>query len=212
MRINMSEQAAITTFDAESGFSLISKKVLYKGFFQLDEYTFKHKLFQGGWSGEVRREVFERGHAVVVIPYDPIRDEIVLIEQIRVPALATTKSIWLLELVAGIIEPGELPEKVAERELAEEAGLSLLGLTFINSYLVSPGGTTERFHLFLGQVDATKAAGIHGLEHENEDIRVHVVSREQAYKWVNNGRIDNAATVLGIQWLMLNYQQIRDSL
>ncbi|AZG34903.1 MULTISPECIES: ADP-ribose diphosphatase [Shewanella] len=208
----MSEQAAITTFDAESGFSLISKKVLYKGFFQLDEYTFKHKLFKGGWSGEVRREVFERGHAVVVIPYDPIRDEIVLIEQIRVPALATTKSIWLLELVAGIIEPGELPEKVAERELAEEAGLSLLGLTFINSYLVSPGGTTERFHLFLGQVDATKAAGIHGLEHENEDIRVHVVSREQAYKWVNNGRIDNAATVLGIQWLMLNYQQIRDSL
>ncbi|MGK0410641.1 MAG: ADP-ribose pyrophosphatase [Shewanella psychromarinicola] len=212
MRINMSEQAAITTFDAESGFSLISKKVLYKGFFQLDEYTFKHKLFKGGWSGEVRREVFERGHAVVVIPYDPIRDEIVLIEQIRVPALATTKSIWLLELVAGIIEPGELPEKVAERELAEEAGLSLLGLTFINSYLVSPGGTTERFHLFWGQVDATKAAGIHGLEHENEDIRVHVVSREQAYKWVNNGRIDNAATVLGIQWLMLNYQQIRDSL
>ncbi|MEH6463494.1 MAG: ADP-ribose diphosphatase [Shewanella psychromarinicola] len=208
----MSEQAAITTFDAESGFSLISKKVLYKGFFQLDEYTFKHKLFKGGWSGEVRREVFERGHAVVVIPYDPIRDEIVLIEQIRVPALATTKSIWLLELVAGIIEPGELPEKVAERELAEEAGLSLLGLTFINSYLVSPGGTTERFHLFLGQVDATKAAGIHGLEHENEDIRVHVVSRDQAYKWVNNGRIDNAATVLGIQWLMLNYQQIRDSL
>ncbi|PKG79898.1 ADP-ribose diphosphatase [Shewanella sp. Actino-trap-3] len=208
----MSEQAAITTFDAESGFSLISKKVLYKGFFQLDEYTFKHKLFKGGWSGEVRREVFERGHAVVVIPYDPIRDEIVLIEQIRVPALATTKSIWLLELVAGIIEPGELPEKVAERELAEEAGLSLLGLTFINSYLVSPGGTTERFHLFLGQVDATKAAGIHGLEHENEDIRVHVVSREQAYQWVNNGRIDNAATVLGIQWLMLNYQQIRDSL
>ncbi|WP_435806542.1 ADP-ribose diphosphatase [Shewanella psychromarinicola] len=208
----MSEQAAITTFDAESGFSLISKKVLYKGFFQLDEYTFKHKLFKGGWSGEVRREVFERGHAVVVIPYDPIRDEIVLIEQIRVPALATTKSIWLLELVAGIIEPGELPEKVAERELAEEAGLSLLGLTFINSYLVSPGGTTERFHLFWGQVDATKAAGIHGLEHENEDIRVHVVSREQAYKWVNNGRIDNAATVLGIQWLMLNYQQIRDSL
>jgi ADP-ribose pyrophosphatase len=208
----MSEQAAITTFDAESGFSLISKKVLYKGFFQLDEYTFKHKLFKGGWSGEVRREVFERGHAVVVIPYDPIHDEIVLIEQIRVPALATTKSIWLLELVAGIIEPGELPEKVAERELAEEAGLSLLGLTFINSYLVSPGGTTERFHLFWGQVDATKAAGIHGLEHENEDIRVHVVSREQAYKWVNNGRIDNAATVLGIQWLMLNYQQIRDSL
>ncbi|AZG74650.1 ADP-ribose diphosphatase [Shewanella livingstonensis] len=208
----MSEQPVITTFDAESGFSLISKKVLYKGFFQLDEYTFKHKLFKGGWSGEVTREVFERGNAVVVLPYDPVRDEMVLIEQIRVPALATTKSIWLLELVAGMIEPGELPEQVAERELAEEAGLSLLGLTPINSYLVSPGGTTERFHLFWGHVDTTKASGIHGLEHENEDIRVHVVSREQAYEWVNNGRIDNASTVLGIQWLMLNYQKIRDAL
>ncbi|MFT6125122.1 MAG: ADP-ribose pyrophosphatase [Shewanella sp.] len=208
----MSEQSVLTTFDAESGFSLISKKVLYKGFFQLDEYTFKHKLFKGGWSGEITREVFERGNAVVVLPYDPVRDEIVLIEQIRVPALVTTKSIWLLELVAGMIEPGECPEQVAERELAEEAGLSLLGLTRINSYLVSPGGTSERFHLFWGQVDTTKAGGIHGLEHENEDIRVHVVSREQAYEWINNGRIDNASTVLGIQWLMLNYQQIRDAL
>ena len=187
----MSEQPEITTFDVESGFSLISKKVLYKGFFQLDEYTFKHKLFKGGWSGEVTREVFERGHAVVVLPY---------------------KSIWLLELVAGMIEPGEFPEQVAERELAEEAGLSLLGLTPINSYLVSPGGTSERFHLFWGHVDTTNAGGIHGLEHEHEDIRVHVVSREQAYEWINNGRIDNASTVLGIQWLMLNYQQIRDAL
>ena len=208
----MSEKQTLTTFDANSDFSLISKKVLYKGFFQLDEYTFKHKLFKGGWSGEVTREVFERGHAVVVVPYDPVRDEVILIEQIRVPALVTTKSIWLLELVAGMIAPGELPEQVAERELAEETGLNSLGLTYVNSYLSSPGGTTERFYLFWGRVDTTYAGGIHGLDYENEDIRVHVVSRQQAYEWVNNGRIDNAATVLGIQWLMLNYQQIRDAL
>ncbi|MCT8987732.1 ADP-ribose diphosphatase [Shewanella phaeophyticola] len=208
----MSDSANLSFFDADSDFKLLSKKVLYQGFFRLDEYTFKHKLFKGGWSGEVTREVFERGSAVVVLPYDPIRDEVVLIEQIRVPALASTKSIWLLELVAGMIEPGESPEQVATRELAEEAGLSLQSLTPINSYLVSPGGTTERFFLFWGQVDATQASGIHGLDHENEDIRVHVVSRQQAYDWVNSGRIDNASTVLGIQWLMLNYQTIRDTL
>ncbi|GGB46962.1 ADP-ribose diphosphatase [Shewanella inventionis] len=206
----MSNNLQVSAFDASSDFELISKKVLYKGFFQLDEYTFKHKLFKGGWSGVVTREVFERGSAVVVLPYDPIRDEVVLIEQIRVPALATTKSIWLLELVAGMIEPGESPEQVATRELAEEAGLTLQSLTPINSYLVSPGGTTERFYLFWGHVDATKASGVHGLDHENEDIRVHVVSRQQAYDWVNDGRIDNASTVLGIQWLMLNYQTIRE--
>ncbi|WP_445776732.1 ADP-ribose diphosphatase [Shewanella sp.] len=208
----MPEHLNTPTFNADSDFELIAKKVLYKGFFQLDEYTFKHKLFNGGWSGEVTREVFERGSAVVVLPYDPVRDEVVLIEQIRVPALATTKSIWLLELVAGMIEPGESPEQVATRELAEEAGLSIQSLTPINSYLVSPGGTTERFYLFWGHVDATKASGVHGLDHENEDIRVHVVSRQQAYEWVNDGRIDNASTVLGIQWLMLNYQKIRDTL
>ncbi|WP_418358124.1 MULTISPECIES: ADP-ribose diphosphatase [Shewanella] len=208
----MPEHLNTPSFNADSDFELIAKKVLYKGFFQLDEYTFKHKLFNGGWSGEVTREVFERGSAVVVLPYDPVRDEVVLIEQIRVPALATTKSIWLLELVAGMIEPGESPEQVATRELAEEAGLSIQSLTPINSYLVSPGGTTERFYLFWGHVDATKASGVHGLDHENEDIRVHVVSRQQAYEWVNDGRIDNASTVLGIQWLMLNYQKIRDTL
>ncbi|WP_445778302.1 ADP-ribose diphosphatase [Shewanella sp.] len=208
----MPEHLNTPSFNADSDFELIAKKVLYKGFFQLDEYTFKHKLFNGGWSGEVTREVFERGSAVVVLPYDPVRDEVVLIEQIRVPALATTKSIWLLELVAGMIDPGESPEQVATRELAEEAGLSIQSLTPINSYLVSPGGTTERFYLFWGHVDATKASGVHGLDHENEDIRVHVVSRQQAYEWVNDGRIDNASTVLGIQWLMLNYQKIRDTL
>ncbi|GGP78166.1 ADP-ribose diphosphatase [Shewanella ulleungensis] len=208
----MSDHPSTSTFNADSDFELIAKKVLYKGFFQLDEYTFKHKLFKGGWSGEVTREVFERGNAVVVLPYDPIRDEVVLIEQIRLPALATTKSIWLLELVAGMIEPGESPEQVATRELAEEAGLTLQSLTPINSYLVSPGGTTERFYLFWGHVDATKASGVHGLDHEDEDIRVHVVSRQQAYDWVNDGRIDNASTVLGIQWLMLNYQMIRNTL
>ncbi|UCX05986.1 ADP-ribose diphosphatase [Shewanella glacialimarina] len=197
-------------FDADNDFELLSKRVLYQGFFRLDEYRFKHKLFAGGWSGEVTREVFERGNAVVVLPYDPIRDQVVLIEQLRVPALVTTKSIWLLELVAGMIEPGEKPEQVATRELFEESGLVASHIDYINSYLVSPGGTSERFYMYLGRVDASQANGIHGLDSENEDIKVHVVSREQAYDWVKSGRIDNASTVLGIQWLMLNYQQYQN--
>ncbi|QIR16082.1 ADP-ribose diphosphatase [Shewanella aestuarii] len=185
----------------------MSKTDLYQGFFKLEQYKFKHKLFAGGWSDVITREVFERGNAVVVLPYDPIQDQVVLIEQVRAPALASTNSIWLLELVAGMVEPGESHEQVAKRELMEEAGLDCRAMDYINSYLVSPGGTSERFYLYVGLVDASKASGLHGLDHENEDIKVHVVSREQAYQWVQSGVIDNASTVLGIQWLMLNYQQ-----
>ncbi|MGZ9897129.1 ADP-ribose diphosphatase [Shewanella gaetbuli] len=203
----MNKSDNTTTFNADDDFELLSKRVLYKGFFRLDEYRFKHKLFAGGWSNEITREVFERGHAVVVLPYDPKLDQVVLIEQLRAPALATTKSIWLLELVAGMIEPGESPEYVAQRELFEESGLEASAIQYINSYLVSPGGTTERFYLYCATVDASQAKGLHGLESEDEDIQVHVVSREQAYQWVLSGRIDNASTVLGLQWLMLNYQQ-----
>ena len=207
----MKDNKTTEGFTADDDFELLSKRVLYKGFFRLDEYRFKHRLFAGGWSGEIIREVFERGHAVVVLPYDPILDKVVLIEQLRVPALATTKSIWLLELVAGMIEPGESPEQVASRELFEEAGLTASHIDYINSYLVSPGGTSERFYLYIGRVDASQAKGLHGLDSEDEDIKVHVVSRVQAYEWVQSGRIDNASTVLGIQWLMLNYQQYQSA-
>ncbi len=188
---------------------LISKRNLYKGFFELVEYRFRHRLFNGGWSGEIRREVFERGNAGVVLPYDPIRDEIVLIEQIRIPAVESSKTPWLLEAVAGMVEPGESTEDVVRREAIEEAGLTLKRCDKMLSYLSSPGGTTERMDVYVGEVDSSQAEGIHGLASENEDIRVHVVSREQGYRWVESGVIDNAATVIAIQWLELHYPQLK---
>ncbi len=187
---------------------IISKKPLYQGFFSMEAYTFKHKLFAGGWSEPVTREVFERGEAVVVLPYDPVTDSVVLIEQIRIPAYQSSTSPWLLELVAGMIDKGYSAEEVAHKELMEEAGVTAEKLTRVNSYLASPGGTTERFHFYWAKVDASQAKGIHGLDTENEDIRVHVVSRELAYQQVVNGEIDNASTVIGLQWLQLNYQSL----
>lgn len=174
----------------------------------MDEYTFKHKLFAGGWSKPVTREVFERGHAVVVLPYDAKQDKVVLIEQVRFPALATAKSPWLLELVAGMIAPAETPLDVAHRELMEETGLMAKQIHSVNSYLASPGGSTERFYFYWADVDSNDARGLHGLAEEHEDIRLHVMSREQAYERVVAGEIDNASTVIGLQWLQLNYQQL----
>ncbi|MCT0089228.1 ADP-ribose diphosphatase [Proteus mirabilis] len=188
---------------------LISKKTLYKGFFRMNEYRFKHRLFKGGWSAEVKREVFERGHAGVLLAYDPKRDEVVLIEQIRIPAYETSQTPWLLEVIAGMVEEGESPEEVVRREATEEAGITIGRCKPIVSYLSSPGGTSERMYVYVGEVDATTATGIHGLACENEDIRVHVVSREQAYQWVEEGIIDNAASVIALQWLQLHHVTLR---
>ncbi len=187
----------------------ISKKTRYKGFFRMNEYRFKHRLFKGGWSAEVKREVFERGHAGVLLAYDPKRDEVVLIEQIRIPAYETSQTPWLLEVIAGMVEEGESPEEVVRREATEEAGITIGRCKPIVSYLSSPGGTSERMYVYVGEVDATTATGIHGLACENEDIRVHVVSREQAYQWVEEGIIDNAASVIALQWLQLHHVTLR---
>ncbi|MTD38494.1 ADP-ribose diphosphatase [Erwinia sp. CPCC 100877] len=188
---------------------IIARETVYSGFFSLKRYRFRHRLFNGGMSEEIKREIFERGHAVVLLPYDPVRDEVVLIEQIRIAAYDTSDSPWLLELVAGMIEEGESHEEVARREAQEEAALNVGQVRPVISYLASPGGTSERLSVLVGEVDASTAKGVHGLAEENEDIRVHVVSREQAYQWVNEGVIDNAASIIALQWLQLHHETLK---
>ena len=188
---------------------LLAHDTVFNGFFKVVKYTFRHKLFAGGWSNPVEREVFERGDAVVVLPYDPITDQVVLIEQVRFPALRTSDTPWLFELVAGMIDKNRTALEVAQAELMEEAGLTATRIHAVQSVLASPGGTSERFYFYWAEVDATQAKGIHGLEQENEDIKVHAFSREQAYNMVKRGKIDNASTVIGLQWLQLNYQDIK---
>ncbi|WP_312948220.1 ADP-ribose diphosphatase [Superficieibacter sp.] len=204
MTIQNGQAVTFTKNDIE----IIAREKLYRGFFSLDLYRFRHRLFNGEMSGEVTREIFERGHAAVLLPFDPVRDEVVLVEQIRIAAYDTSDTPWLLELVAGMIEEGETVEEVARREAEEEAGLDVGRVKKFMSYLASPGGTSERLSLMVGEVDATTAEGIHGLADENEDIRVHVVSREQAYQWVEEGKIDNAASVIALQWLQLHYKEL----
>lgn len=180
----------------------------YQGFFRIDKIRLKHKLFAGGWTESFTRELFERGEAVCVLLFDPNKNRIVLTEQFRIGALKRKNTPWLLELVAGMVEDGESPEEVAIRETEEEAGCAFKKLIPIHSYLVSPGGTSERIHLYCGLLDSEGVGGIHGLEHENEDIRLVVVPFEQAWSWVESGEIDNAAAIIALQWLKMN----RDSL
>ncbi|MBC8952566.1 ADP-ribose diphosphatase [Xenorhabdus sp. PB62.4] len=205
----MSEDLSPSRTFTKQDVEVISQKTLYRGFFSMTEYQFRHRLFRGGWSETVKREVFERGHAGVLLPYDPVRDEVVLIEQIRIPAVETSDTPWLLEVIAGMIEEGENAEQVVRREAMEEAGIDVKRCQPALSYLSSPGGTTERMYIFVGEVDASTASGVHGLEGEHEDIRVLVASREQAYQWVEEGIIDNAASVIAIQWLALHHEKLK---
>lgn len=109
----------------------------------------------------MQRELFKHGHAAAVLPYDPVRDEVVLMEQFRVGTTTAPGGSWLLEIVAGIIEADEAAEDVVKRKGIEEVGCVITGLIPLYDYLVSPGGTTERIALFCGRVDATQAEGVH---------------------------------------------------
>ena len=182
---------------------------VYQGYFRIDRYLVRHRTFAGGWTGTVSREIFERGHAVGVLPYDPVLDRVVLIEQYRTGALAAGRDPWLVEIVAGIIEPGETPADVAARETQEEAGGVILDLLPIVDVLVTPGGSSETMQLFCGKVDSSSIGGFHGLEEENEDIRVFTLSVDEALDWVKTGRISNAIAVIALYWLALEHKNLR---
>lgn len=182
---------------------------LYDGFFKINLYQFKHALFAGGESQTIKREILERGDAVAVLPYDPKTDQLLLIEQIRIGAMRSKDSPWLLECIAGMIDQSTDYEAVVKREALEEAGLELQHLEYMLSYLSSPGGTTERLYLYLALADLSNLqSGVFGLETEGEDIKTHIISFNDAIARLNNGEIDNAATVISLQWLALNRERV----
>ncbi len=190
-------------------FKIINHEVAYKGFFRLEKYQLQHTLFQGGWSEEITRELFMRGNCVAVILYDPNRDEVVLIEQFRAGAVLNPDRAWLIEIVAGAIEEGETAEEVAYRESVEEAGCEIEELTLINEFYTTPGGSSERISLFLGMVDASNVGGVHGLDHEHEDILVSAVKFDEVFRMVESGEIESGIPIIAIQWLYINRDKLR---
>ncbi|MBK5538673.1 NUDIX domain-containing protein [Pseudomonas sp. TH05] len=192
-----------------SAVDIVRREKCYQGFYQLDRLHLRHELFAGGMGNEISREVFVRHDAVCMLPYDPQRDEVVLIEQFRVGVVGKTGNPWLIELVAGLIDKDEQPEQVAHREAQEEAGLDISALWPMTKYFPSPGGSTEFVHLFLGRCDSRGVGGLHGLVEEGEDIRVSVWAFEDALQAVRDGRISNAASIIALQWLALNRAEVR---
>lgn len=188
---------------------IVEREACFRGFYALDRVWLRHGLFKGGMGPLIGRELFVRHDAVCVLPYDPQRDAVVVIEQFRVGALDKSPRPWLLEPVAGLIDKDESPEAVARREAVEEAGVELLDLWPVAQYYPSPGGSDERVHLFVGRCDSRGVGGLHGLAEEGEDIRVHVLGFDEALDTMRAGQLDNAASIIALQWLALNRDEVR---
>ena len=188
---------------------LIERTTPFQGYFRVERYRLRHRRFDGGWTEVMSREVFERGHAASILPYDPRADAVVLVEQFRAGALAAGMEPWLVEAVAGIIEAGEAPEAVVRREAREEAGCEITALEPIGRVLLSPGGCSETLTMYLGRVDSSGVGGVHGLAHEHEDIRAFVVPAKEALARLARAEYLNAPLVMSLQWLALNRERMR---
>ena len=193
----------------ESRVEILDRAVVFDGHFRMLRYRFRHWQFAGGMGPELVRELFARGHAAAVLPYDPVRDEVVLIEQFRIGAFEAGHDPWLLEPVAGIIEAGETAEQVAKREAVEEAGVEVLDLAPVCSCFMSPGGSSEVVQCYVGRVGTTAAGGVFGLVEEGEDIKVHVLPFEEALGRLDHGRLNVASTLLVMQWLARHRDGLR---
>lgn len=180
-------------------------------FLRVDRLRLRHELFGGGFSDTMTRELLLRPRAVGVLLFDPVLEKVVLVRQIRIGMLDEGQDPWLLELVAGMVEPGEQPQEVAARESLEEADLAPQNLVQISEYYNSPGISNERITLFCGRVDSAGAGGVFGLADEHEDIEVVVLDVEEAVSLVEAGKIHNAMTIISLQWLQLHRRELEAS-
>ena len=188
---------------------ILERDAPFQGFFSVERLTLRHRHYQGGWGDPVTREVFIRPPAAAVLPYDPVRGEILLVEQFRVGALEVRDTPWCLELIAGLADKdGEALSDLVCREAREEAGVTLDRVERIARYMPSPGGSNERLQVFVGRADLSGAGGIHGCPEEGEDIRVVVQPVDAITGLIDSGRVDNAASLIGLQWLLLHRDEL----
>ena len=188
-----------------------ARETVFDTFLRVDRLKLRHELFDGGFSNTMTRELLLRPRAVGVLLFDPVLEKVVLVRQIRIGMLDEGQDAWLLELVAGMVEPGEQTHEVAARESVEEADLAPQNLVQISEYYNSPGISNERITLFCGRVDAAEAGGVFGLADEHEDIEVVVLDVEEAVSLMDAGKIHNAMTIIALQWLQLHRRELEAS-
>ncbi len=189
---------------------VLEEESVYSGHFSMRRVTLQHRRFAGGWSEPIVREVFDRGDAVAVLPYDPGSDSLVMVEQFRPGAIRGDDSPWMLELIAGVVETGEDDKEVVHREAMEEAGCEIAKLVPIATVFPSAGACTEQVRLYCGRVSSAAIGGLFGLQEEGEDILVHSISRRDALQLLGEDRIPNGHTLIALQWLQVHGDALRE--
>lgn len=178
---------------------VLEKARVYEGFISLDRAVVRYERYDGTLSRPVTRLSVERGDAAGVLLYDAGRDEVVLVQQFRYPAHAAGGPGWLLEIVAGTVRPGQDPLEVARAEVREEAGYEVQSLQHLTTCFLSPGGSSERVHLYLARVAVGERRWPGGgLAGEGEDTRLCVCGREEALQLVRSGAIADAKTIVAL--------------
>jgi ADP-ribose pyrophosphatase len=191
-----------------------SSQRVWDGRFPLDLVRFRHRRFDGATSGQRTWELWRRGRAAALLPYDPTADAVVLIEQFRLPALAAGLDPVQVEIPAGLVDRPEPLETTALRETQEETGLLVDRVALIGNVLLMPGGSDEMCGLFVGRVrspatDAAGIAGMAGLAAEDEDIRVRVWPAVEAIEAALAGRFANVLTMVALLWFAARRDWLR---
>lgn len=180
---------------------ILKKMRVFDGFFKLDEAVLCYERFDGAMSPAVRRLAFERGDSAAAILYDPERDRVILIDQFKYPTYGNGDG-WLVEVVAGAIDPGEVPDAAVAREIAEETGYVPTKLAPISTFYVSPGGSSERIFLYYAEVNSeSRASAGGGVASEHEDIETREFAPAELFDMLDKGEIADAKTIIAIQWL-----------
>jgi ADP-ribose pyrophosphatase len=190
----------------------ISREVAHNGFFRINRLTIRHGLFNGGTSDPMVREVFERGNAAAVLPYDPRLDRVLLIRQFLIGAHLAGRENRPLQVIAGMIEQGETGMDVARREAVEEAGCEMRWLRPAQAFLPSPGGSSERVETFVGDIDLSGdlgPVGTFGLDEENEDIVAEVYTADEAIRLLDTGAIEAGPAVVLLSWFARHRDRLR---
>lgn len=187
-----------------------SRNEPYARFFSVEEMTLRHRRHRGDWSPAMLRAVFISGDAAVVLPWDPVRDNVLLIDQLRAgPVARGDHQPWLYETVAGRVDAGETPEEAALREAREEAGLHIRHLIPGPHNYPTPGMVAEFLYLYIGIADLPEAAaGFGGLADEDEDIRSHIVPRAELTRMAMQGEIRNGPLLSLTLWLELQHERL----
>ena len=192
---------------------VIEARKRYAGFFNVEELDLSFRRFDGSMSDPVNRAVFIGVDCAIVLPYDPVRDRVMLVEQFRTGAyLRGDPNPWTVEPIAGRIDPGEGPEEAARREALEEAGITLTDLKCVSAAYPSPGSTTEHFFIYIGIADLPDgSAGVGGKLSEAEDIRSQIMDWEDFDKALNAGEFRLLPLLVAGHWLARNRDGLRAS-